>query len=57
MRRLKIAYDGVVLVSREVALMSSSLFTFPVALFITVGGGGGVHLEGGVSFEMYLLII
>lgn len=49
MRRLKIAYDGVLLVSREVTLMSSSLFTIPVVLFIVV--------EGGASFEMYLLII
>lgn len=49
MRRLKIAYDGVLLVSREVTLMSSSLFTTPVVLFIAA--------EGGASFEMYLLII
>lgn len=55
MRQLKIASTSVVLLSGEVTLMSNSLFTFPVVLFIAVGGG--VWGAGGGSFEMYLLII
>lgn len=39
MRQLKIASASVVLPSEEVTLMSNSLFTFPVVLFIAVVGG------------------
>lgn len=38
MRQLKIAYNSVALISREVTLMSKSLFTFPAVLFIALGG-------------------
>ena len=55
MRQLKIAYNGLVLVSREARLMRSSIFSFPVVLFIAVEGN--VQGHRGFSFEMDLLII
>lgn len=47
------------LLLEEVTLMSNSLFTFPVVLFIAVGGGVRVGVGGGRRrlIEMYLLII
>lgn len=54
MRQLKIASTSVVLRSEEVTLMSNSLFTFPVVLFIAVGGGVWGR---GRLIEIYLLII
>lgn len=55
MRQLKIAYNGLVLVSREICLMRRSLFSFPVVLFIAVKGNVQGHRR--FSFEMGLLII
>lgn len=52
MRQLKIASTSVLLLFDEVTLMSNSLFTFPVVLFIAVGGGVGVGV-GGAQEEAY----